>query len=150
MTEIETLSEARKYLRENWEKGVLCPCCTQRVQLYRHKVNAQITKCLIQMYRLNGDDWVHVLQDLKPSNRMYSLARFWGLIEPKGDTPEDDKKSSGYWRLTSKGVSFVLGQITIPKYAYIFNDKVYRFSPDQVTIREALTSKFSYHELLGS
>jgi hypothetical protein len=146
MSEATTLAEAKADLRQNWEKGLPCPCCTQFVKLYPHTINSQIAKTLIQMYRLDKE-WVHILQELKPSNRMYSLARFWGLIEARGDT--GDQKASGYWRLTPRGKSFVEGTITVPKHAYIFNDKVYRFDPEQENIREALGHKFSYSELMG-
>ena len=143
-----TLSQARELLRQNWETGLDCPCCKQRVQLYRHKVNSQITKCLIDMYHIDRE-WVHILHELKPTNRMYSLARFWGLIEAKGDEPHNNSMSSGFWRLTDKGKKFVLGECLIPKYAYIFNDKVYRLSEEMVSVESCLGSKFSYPELMG-
>lgn len=145
-----TLTEARKNNRDNFEKGTECWCCGQFVKLYGHTINSQMAKCLVQMFALEQqeehDEWIHVLQELRPSNRMYSLARHWGLIEARGD--EGEQKSSGYWRLTQKGRNFVEGKIKVAKHAYIFNDKVFALDPETEDIWEALDNKFDYKELM--
>lgn len=148
-----TIEEAKIYLRENWNKGCDCPVCTQFVRLWKQKINSQIAKCLISLYLISKSDnkrWVHILREIKPSNRMYSLARWWGLIEAKEYHGEDDKKSSGYWCLTIKGINFVENKIKIPKYALLFNNHFYKFSGEDVDISDALGQKFSYRELMGS
>ena len=149
------LEEIKADLRLHWDdkQGVTCPACTQHVQLYRHSLNSQMASCMVAMYRLvstgqSDDGWVHVLRQIKPANRMYSLARFWGLIEPRGGSP-DGKKTSGYWRLTNKGINFVLRTETVPRYTHIFNDKKYKQSGDNINIREALGTHFDYDELMG-
>jgi len=150
-----TLEEAKDDLKKHWDdkQGTTCPACTQHVQLYRHSLNSQMASCMVVIHKLDkrgesDNGWVHVLKQVKPTNRMYSLARFWGLIEPRGDS-EEGKKTSGYWRLTTKGDNFVLGFETVPKYAHIFNDKVYSHSGESISIRDALGTHFSYDELMG-
>lgn len=150
---METIQEAKAYLKENFEKGVNCPCCDQYVRIYRHRLNSQMAKCLIGMYRINyqqSREWVHVLNELKPSNRMYSLMRFWGLIVASEHDDEFlDKKASGYWKITQKGKSFVQGSLEIPKYVFLFNNKKYGESDETVNIQDSLGKKFSYTELMS-
>lgn len=35
--QFETLEEAKQFLRENWEEGADCPCCTQKVKLWKNR-----------------------------------------------------------------------------------------------------------------
>ena len=80
---------------------------------------------------------------------MYSLMRFWNLIEPAEHKDfEDDKKASGFWRVTQKGIFFVTAKIQIPKYVYLFNNQKYSESWDTIDIKDALGKKFSYTELM--
>jgi len=118
---METIKQAKKYLRENWLEGVSCPCCSQFVKLWRHKVNSQIAKCLIQVYRISereGREWVHILNEIKPSNRMYSLARHWELLKAKEFKKDEDKKSNGFWKITPKGKEFVKRQYNNSKICF--------------------------------
>jgi hypothetical protein len=147
----KTLQEAKKELREGWEKGIECPCCTQLVRLWKHKLNSAIARTLISMYNISkgrNDEWVHIMNEIHITT-MYGIAEFWGVIEPKDHQKfEDDKRASGMWRLTEKGKKFVEGKILIPKYLFIFNNKVRRTSEETTSIKGCLGNKFSYSELM--
>lgn len=143
---MQTLEEAKQFLRNNWEKGVECPCCTQHVRLWKHSINSAIARTLIAMYRKNGTDWVHIMKDIHLTT-MYGIAEFWELIVPKTENDED-KKSSGYWKLTERGRQFVTAQIIIPRYKWVFENKVRRTSTDYVGIGDCLGKKFNYRELM--
>lgn len=151
---METITEAKQYLRVNFEKGVECPCCTQFVKLYRHRLNSQMAKTLIEIYNISSEEnreWIHVLNEIKPSNRMYSLMRFWDLIvaaEYDQVNSYEDKKASGYWKITERGEKFVNNEINISKYVYLFNNRKYSISEETISIHEALGKKFSYSELM--
>jgi hypothetical protein len=146
-TRLYTIEAAKKLLHDEWEKGVECPCCTQYVKLYPHRINSQIAFVLIQMANLD-EEWINIFSDLKSKTTMYSIARFWKLIEQRGNMPAKDTKTSGLWRLTPKGYAFVRSEIKIPKIAYIFNNHAYRFSADHIDIVQALGKKFSYSDLM--
>lgn len=49
---------------------------------------------------------------------------YWGLVE---------NEKPGLWKITDKGLSFVFGTLEIPKYAFIYNKKVYRYSDEMIT-----------------
>lgn len=142
-----TIEDAKNYLRQNFKEGVICPCCTQLVKLYSYKINSGMILVLISMYKSNKE-WVHPLKDLKTNNGDYAKLRFWGLLQSSSDEPEEDKKSSGFWKITDKGKKFVENSITIKEKAYLFNNKCYGFTGEEINIVQALGNKFSYSELM--
>lgn len=149
---MKTIDEAKKYLRDNFETGVKCPCCGQMVRKWRYCLTSSVALCLIEMYKLhiNGKEWVHVNTEIRPqSGGFFSLLKWWKLIEIKPKEGED-KRVSGYWRLTKSGEQFVLGNITVPKYVETYDNKLIGFSGDPVNIKQVLGKKFSYEELMTS
>ena len=152
----ETIEEAKLYLRDNFDKGVDCPCCGQKVKLYKRKVNSGMVIFLIGLYRLadknkrknyfrNTD--VMKEMNLSATSLDYSVMKHFGLIMEM--TNEDNtKKSSGYWGITSKGFSFISGQ-KIQKHVLIYNNKKQGFSDETTTIKDALGDKFNFDELMN-
>lgn len=152
--EFETLEEAKQFLRENWEQGVNCPCCTQLVKLWKQKFHSGEAAWLIafiQEYDKLGEEyltWKHVANVRKIHCGDYAKLKFWGLIEP---APNDnkEKKASGTWKPTQKARDFVNNQTKIAKYVFTYDTKARRFSPEKISIIEALGDKFNYEELMG-
>lgn len=148
---MQTVEQAKLELRANWEAGIKCPCCGQLVKKYSYSLNAGIAEVLIKMYR-NGSfawAWVHVNKEIRPASGGYfSLAKWWGLIEQQSND-DPAKRGSGLWRLTMKGMRFVRSEITLPKYAEIFDQHLLGFSGKEITIREALGTKFNYQDLMN-
>jgi hypothetical protein len=153
-----TLSQAEKWLKDRLDDGVECPCCHQFAKRYRRRMNSTIARWLIAFYKAYKDEdgWVHVADaaivlGMGPSARSgdYGKARFWGLIEefPHNDDPK--KKTTGMWRLTKRGKSFVRGKITVKSYALVFNNECKALEGDQMTIQDALGAKFNYTELMS-
>lgn len=158
-----TLGEAKQFLRDNWDKdGAICPCCTQIVKLYKFKLRSSMAICLILMdkYFRNHpeEEYVHMTNYLNSIDLPGSIrnsgdnakTRYWGLTEKKEGKREDGSKRVGYWKLTEKGRQFVRGEITVPQYAKLFNNKSYGLTGDEISIREALGTKFNYDELMNS
>jgi len=83
---------------------------------------------------------------MSSTNEMAKL-RHWGLIE-KHYGKSEDGNSNGLYRITEKGRAFVRGEISVPRYCYIFNDEVNGFSEEKTTIQAALGDKFNYSELI--
>jgi len=145
--ETTTIAAAKKIMREKIEKGVLCPCCNQGVKMYQWRLDSQSAKLLIDFYKRRGE-WVHPLDDLNANNGNYAKMRHFGLIEAKEKT-EDDKRASGLWRITAKGINFVICETKIPEKVRIYNNDAYGFIGEQITIKQALGKKFSYTELMS-
>jgi len=155
-TKEESLNDAKEHLKKNWKDGTICPCCNQVVKLYEIKISAKMAKVLMDMGKLTsiGKEWIHIMNDLKTQDGTYAKMRFWGLIEPMGDTIQVKlgiKKSSGYWKLTDRGKKFILGSTSLPESKFIFNNHSYQnpdWKPKYVTIKDALKNKFNYAEMM--
>ena len=154
MQDSNTLGEGKKFLRENWENGTNCPCCTQRVQLYKHKLNSTMTRSLIALYWLDRhkpNEWHHVSEFEKwrggYGGGQFAKVKHWGFaIDQDNDDPA--KRTSGQWKITQKGRDFVEGQITVPAKVRLFDSKFYGHEGNHINIKESLGSKFDYSELM--
>lgn len=158
MKEFYTLEEAKQYLRENWEKGVDCPCCTRAVKLYHYTINSGQAYATILLYRLTKqlqpeDGWIHVSNEfanikVNAHTLSYHRAALWGLIEKMPTNDDPKKRTSGYWRITEKGKQFVEGNLKVRGEVYVFEGKIIKAGGAEVDIRDALQEKFDYEELM--
>lgn len=129
-----------------------CPCCGRFSKMYRRRFNSGTAAQLIKLYRLGGaHDYIHasdlILRGVTGTGDL-TKAKYWGLIIPMpSSTP--DKKASGCWKLTEKGIGFVRGFIQISESVLIFDDRIYGSSDKTINIQEALKTKFSYAKLMS-
>lgn len=151
-----TVAEAKQFLRENWDEGVECPCCHQFVKRQKRILYSSMAYVLILIYKeqkkIGMDEWVNVhqlMRNQKINVPDYTKFKFWDFLEAKIERRDDDSSRNGMWRITRKGVAFIKGQILAPKYFWVYNDKVFGASDQQVNIKEALGKKFDYMEMMG-
>jgi len=162
--ETTTIAQARKMLQEHALKGAICPCCRQEVKMYTREINSTMAYTLIILHRHFSEDkgWLHVPSYLSQMSVIgsavrggdFAKLRYWGLLEPKpvekkSDKRKDGSKRVGFYRMTEKGHKFVLGEVTVPKVALIYNGKHHGFAPGEVTIKECLGNEFNYDDLMA-
>lgn len=149
---METIKQAKEYLRENFEKGTDCPCCGQHVKLYKRKLNSGMVMALIHIYKQG--DWINVKDYMRknslPNNHDWTLLRYWGLIEESNEKVEEGKKKNGVWRITEKGVKFIEKKIKLNSHILIYNNKFTGYSDTTTDIEKALGSKFNFTELMNN
>lgn len=130
-----------------------CPCCGRYAQVYKRRIYSTPAAQLILLKTLNGaNEFVHssrLLFNGTTSVGDFAKAKYWELIEEKPNT-SDEKNRSGYWKLTELGFRFVLGDIVIPEYVYIFDDKVIEWAGKDVSIKDCLGKKYNYSELMAA
>jgi hypothetical protein len=154
-----TMAEGKAFLKENYAKGIECPCCKQFVKLYKRNLNSAMAWTLIEIYnetkRMEDDGaipaiaWIHVKEYLRVNGlhngHDWTLLQWWDLLEER--KTDSGLPNSGRWRITEKGVLFVRMQLTVPKYISFYNSKAYGKSIEMVNIKQALGTKFNYEEL---
>jgi hypothetical protein len=155
MDENSTIKEIKTFFHDHAKKGVVCPACDQFVKIYERPVHNAMARALMNLYRLNYTKagYYHIddfTRDGKKTLGDFAKFRYWGLAveEPKQDGVTA-KKTSGRWAITEKGKNYVLGKISIQKYAIIYNKKKIGYSEEHATIKDALGKKFDYQELMG-
>lgn len=128
-----------------------CPCCHRHAQIYKRRLHATIIRQMYFLLKLGGDEhYVHTSRLLLPNTSGigdFSKAKYFNLIE-EHFCFDDAKKTSGLWRLTPSGVSFLKGNLKIPEFAGVFNDVVLFFSDERVSVQDCLGERFNYKELM--
>lgn len=151
-----TLEEAKKFLRSNFEEGAKCPCCGQFVKLYKRKITSSMAYGLIVINRLKEPGEIfHLNKFFKELPNVPAAIhgdmpklRLWGLLSDIEKELDDGNPNCGLYTLTPEGRAFVMGAISVPKYCFMYNNKVTAKSEELTTIREALGDQFNYSELM--
>lgn len=155
---MKTIQEAKLYLRANFRKGCKCPCCNQRVQVYRRSINLNMVKALCYIYSISlkkGVEYIHVQKEfaelgLRATGMDYiQLARFGLISESTTETPNEGIKSSGMWKITQSGILFLNGKCSVPDYVDVYDNKTIGFSSTVKRI-DQITKTFNYKELFNN
>lgn len=149
-----SLAEAKEWLRARVNRGDRCPCCGQFAKVYSRKMTAFTARAMIAMYRYYRTEFVQMPELIRQrltsqtQGGYATLGLYWGLIEEENQRREDGGRA-GWWRLTELGIQFVLGEISVPKHARIYDGRILGYSDERVTIRDTLGTKFNYDELMS-
>ncbi len=151
---METIEEGKNFLRENYDKGCTCPCCGQNVKAYRRSVYSSVARDLIHLYGLQSkeDRYYHISEIRLTTSGGGDLAKLasWNLVEEMSKDPAITRqRTSGYWKITPFGKRFVESNAKVRKYAVYYNNTFLRFEGDLVSIKECLSDKFNYEELMA-
>jgi len=150
----QTIEDAQQYIWQHRRRGVACPCCDRVCKVYKRTVTGGMARWLIELVKLwrkTGGRWVDITQ--KPMTDYhrsgdYGKLVYWGLCEPKPNTDRRKTRRSGLWRPTELGVAFVSDQKPIARYCHVYLNKPIAFSGPDVTIQQALGTKFSYADVM--
>jgi hypothetical protein len=133
------LTSAKRWVLDNRDDGVRCPCCGQFAKVYRRKLDSSMARALIVMWRNGGQDWQRT-RGIDNSGNIAKLG-LWGLVEA------DDR---GTWRVTDDGVDFIMGKIEMAHRMVLYDGAVLDVDDSSyVDIHQALGDKFDYDELMG-
>lgn len=151
--DFKTLEEAKQYLRERFEEGAKCPCCTQLVKAYKRKLYSTMAGHLINLYWKHENDpskdYFHISEFCPKHPGDFAKFLYWGLVEEKSKDEEDKtKRTSGFWALTLEGRLFVENQAKVPSHVKIYDGKKLGFAGKMIGIQEALGKDFNYEELM--
>lgn len=137
----DTLREARRNLKAHFDAGkaATCPCCGQTVKRYPRKITSTMARQLARLYRAYPRSLTSTeLQDnVDGGNRMYSMLRHWQMVE----------ETELGWRITRRGINFVDGLISTPKFAFVYNNKLVGFSEERVRFEDCVDAHFDMAEL---
>jgi hypothetical protein len=154
-----SIKDAREYVKTGRIEGVYCPCCGQLAKVYRRQVHSTIARMLIRAYLLYKNSVTpgryfhlsYVIDGISSTGiNDFSKLVYWDLIEEKEKDPtQTERRTSGYWRITEKGINFVLGNTLIDKYALIYDNMVLGFEGQKVNMKDCLGKRFNYEELMN-
>lgn len=158
---VKTLAEAKaEFFEAARHQGSICPCCGRFGKVYKRKLHSGMAAVLVLLYRYHNLGYTHVHTLINATTTPavaaairgdFAKLRYWKLIEEEHivSNTNNDKKSSGKWRITGAGARFVEGSEMVHKYVWLYKGKCLGFIGEAVTIHEALGDKFKYSELMG-
>ena len=149
-----TLAEAQLVFQIAIEEdGTNCPCCHRWGKINGYQITSTHVRGMIWMLQnFPEGDWVD-LGKAPPwilRSKSMSTLQHWGLLESKTKGMDEDTRGSGLWRLTPLGRDFVYRQTTMPKHAFVFDNKLLKHSEEHIDVIQALGKKFSYAELMST
>lgn len=160
------LATARVAFREKLNDGTTCPCCGRYARRYRRSINATMAGALAVLVqaRQAGSAWMRAEEVGNALKRFPAFTKVsyphgeigklafpaWGLVEAKPNTDSPHKKHSGMWRATARGEAFVMGNLAVPRYLWVYDNHVDAVSTEVVNVRECFKGSFSYLELMRS
>lgn len=136
-----------------------CACCGQKVVAYRHKVTwAQACALTILVDLYEEDPGHHHITNIKRVTRKrtrepdlilshFSVMAKWDLIEDQPNIDKPDQRTSGMWKPTQAGIDYVYNRITIPKYLWVYNNRIQRETGGQIGIDRSVQEQFSWLEM---
>jgi len=149
-----SLNDARQYVLERREDGVLCPACDRFVLVYKRLLNKTMAVTfakLVDIHLRENKREVHAHEVCKPTlGRDFSQLKFWGLMEQLPKKEGQKGRTSGWWAPTPRGVEWAHSKINIPKYRiHVSGEKTtLGWSDEKIYIQDALPEDFDYTKLL--
>jgi hypothetical protein len=138
-----------------------CPTCDRYASIYKRGLNKSMAYGLVAFSRqFQVGEWVDVPEwkagvGLWQSNDAAQL-RHWGLLESqasvvkRSNMAEDspDHSTVGIWRLTPKGLEFARGELSVPRFVVLYNQKSLGLVGEEIYIDEV--QGFSFDDLTVS
>ena len=111
-------------------KNTNCHHCGQLMNVYKRSLRKGL---VIALYKLRHRGWSKSSQlDLPLGiNGDFSKMKFWGLIYK----PTEDRN---IWGITVRGMKFLEDEKRIPKYVYIYNNSVEKYSQETILASEVM------------
>tara|TARA_R110000803_G_scaffold170254_1_gene233272 strand:- start:29 stop:484 length:456 start_codon:yes stop_codon:yes gene_type:complete len=142
MHEIDTVAEAREFIKTHFDDGqmVVCPCCTQKVKKYAYNMGSiyiqQLTHLVLDGGWVKGTDLIF---NTVGGYRKYAFLRWWRLAT----------EDNGYFKATPLGRDFINGRALIPRTIVLFNNTLIATSEDDlVKVHQCLLEYFNFDELM--
>ena len=148
------LAEARSEMLWHIEtkNGVECPCCNRTNKVYPRGIHWQSAAwlCVLIKKYITEPRW-YAVTEFSSRGGDYAKLRYWDLVELKKEV-EGDKRTSGLWKPTKKGIEFAQGKIRIPSKALIYNGNLLGFDCDNdvdiLDILETSKGQFRWSEVM--
>lgn len=137
----------RAWLDTHRGQGVRCPACDQLAKVYRRKVTSTAAHALVMLWLNSAHDFAHLPTVRGANDGEAAKLAYWGLIEEER-TLRPDGGRSGWWRVTDAGEAFLRGQ-TVAKYALVYDGDVLGYEGPDVSIHDALGTRFDLAELMA-
>ena len=114
-----------------------CHHCGAKMVEYKHGLSKGLCRSLAKVVTKFGERAMFgqdiAQMGLKSSEYCnFQKLRYWGLVVKVGD----DGGKGGKWRVTRKGMDFVSGNLTVPRFVWTYRGRVERVSDKMISIEQ--------------
>ena len=112
-----------------------CEHCGAKMVEYKHGLSKKLCRALAMVVTRSNSTEPQEIREmgLDYSHRCnFQKLRYWGLVEKIGD--KDSK--GGLWRVTERGMAFVMGKISCPRFAWTYRGDVVRHEGEPINITD--------------
>lgn len=135
-------------------KGYSCPCCNSFIKTYARRFNVNMSLALLLMYRKKEKGFIKVEDVLLSEGYKrcgdFTYLRHYSLIEKMEGKRDDNSNRNGFYKITPKGELFAENKMTVQDTFLTFQNKLKGFEGNEISIKQALSIKFNYDELMGN
>lgn len=153
ITEDTPLGKVKEWLRERVKKGETCPCCGQRVQVYKRKLNKTMVRTLallaVEQKKQTSPGYLHaptVLKEHAGYAREVGKLAYWDFVV-EGPSKRGDGGHAGMWQVTSNGFAFLRGELEVKRYVKVYDGRKLGSEGTFVNIKDVAV-QFDLRELL--
>lgn len=149
----QTVAEAHRRVWSNLDAGEFCDVCQREARRYTrpfHREMAVFLVHLVAQYEQFGarERRYLDLREILPHNRFATKASTDGSYLVAWDLVERHPLRKGFYRPTKKGIAFVRGRIVVPGRASVYDGRAHKYSPETVTIEDALGEEIDVLKML--
>ncbi len=108
----------------------ICQSCGAKIVEYRFSFNRGLAVFLGKLFDANRPVKTDDLGLTYAQRTNSQKLRYWGLAVPSLNAERERKR--GWWEITEKGKLFVIGEITIPRYAVTKQNIIVRLEGDLI------------------
>lgn len=136
------------------DKGYCCKICGSFIKAYHRSFNSNMALALLVLYKSGITDYVH-LENLLLDNGYKRCGDFtylihYRLIERLKEKREDGSKKNGMYKITSLGIMFIESKGSVKSKFIIQNNKLLGFEGADVYIKDVISKKFNFNELMNN
>ena len=121
-------------LKREGEDGA-CSTCGAKLVEYKHGLSRVLCKTLAVVATQFGDTKPHQIKDMRLNYNQrcnFQKLKYWHLIKKIGDA----EGKGGTWAITDNGMSFISGEIEMPKSVWTFRGEPVRYSDETIFITD--------------
>lgn len=153
----DSLKLEQDRIKRELSDGTHCAACGQFAKEYKYPIHSTLALSLFRLkWAAEPGAWVHITDVAAKMPRVtlngdFGKLAWWGLTEQKQKDPNVHiaGRTTGLWRMTPKGLQFLLNEIRVPRHCFNYNNTIMGWSDEMVGIKDCLKKKFDYDRLMA-
>jgi hypothetical protein len=113
--------------------------------LYKHSLSKGIVSGLVRLHSRSPDKPINLKEIGLNRNQWdnFQKLKYWDLVT---QVEVDGKKKKGIWVITERGVSFLMGEVSVNKSVWTYRGEFKKYDGDMITIYDVSDVAYKQRE----